>query len=366
MLSIFRRLMKNTQGATAVEYPPDHLADRGCRHCLDPLRYGQGQPCPGYGSPQPSELLRPPGLVAIPGRLPGRPCGPAHRGGLAGFAHPSHRQWIVDRHRGALRRLGFGIGLLAETYPPLARLAVLACAVALFVVGAAALRPGCWEAATSSSAATGLFAGPAQLVDLLLVTAPHGRAAGDRGPRRSADRACLEPGRGGVEPDRPMAPRSRPVGFGLHRGWRSVEIGLRKGEPMPSPIRKDSHCRRSRNDPGFCRRTPRRRRQCAAADVDVPTTPGMPEFRDPKTGQSLDAERNVGRRADRQAHTADLAFDPLARGRSGSRASSFSVGQFRPPWAGPRRRRPGHAPLVSDGQCQALRSRSQESSWRMS
>jgi hypothetical protein len=46
--------------------------------------------------------------------------------------------------------------------------------------------------------------------------------------------------------------------------------------------------------------------------VEVPTTPGMPEFRDPKTGQVWTPE-NVGRGPIGKPTPADLAFDPLAQ-----------------------------------------------------
>jgi hypothetical protein len=46
--------------------------------------------------------------------------------------------------------------------------------------------------------------------------------------------------------------------------------------------------------------------------VEVPTTPGVPEFRDPKTGQIWTPE-NVGRGPIGKPTPADLAFDPLAQ-----------------------------------------------------
>lgn len=46
--------------------------------------------------------------------------------------------------------------------------------------------------------------------------------------------------------------------------------------------------------------------------VEVPTTPGMPEFRDPKTGQIWTPE-NVGQGPIGKPTPADLAFDPLAQ-----------------------------------------------------
>ena len=48
------------------------------------------------------------------------------------------------------------------------------------------------------------------------------------------------------------------------------------------------------------------------SSVEVPTTPGMPEFRDPKTGQIWTPE-NVGRGPIGKPTPADLAFDPLAQ-----------------------------------------------------
>ena len=48
------------------------------------------------------------------------------------------------------------------------------------------------------------------------------------------------------------------------------------------------------------------------SSVDVPTTPGMPEFRDPRTGQIWTPE-NVGRGPIGKPTPADLAFDPLAQ-----------------------------------------------------
>jgi hypothetical protein len=48
------------------------------------------------------------------------------------------------------------------------------------------------------------------------------------------------------------------------------------------------------------------------SSVDVPTTPGLPEFRDPKTGQIWTPE-NVGRGPIGKPTPADLAFDPLAQ-----------------------------------------------------
>jgi len=46
--------------------------------------------------------------------------------------------------------------------------------------------------------------------------------------------------------------------------------------------------------------------------VEVPTTPGVPEFRDPKTGQIWTPE-NVGQGPIGKPTPADLAFDPLAQ-----------------------------------------------------
>ncbi|TAJ90593.1 MAG: hypothetical protein EPO41_16745 [Reyranella sp.] len=46
--------------------------------------------------------------------------------------------------------------------------------------------------------------------------------------------------------------------------------------------------------------------------VEVSTTPGMPEFRDPKTGQIWTPE-NVGQGPIGKPTPADLAFDPLAQ-----------------------------------------------------
>ena len=46
--------------------------------------------------------------------------------------------------------------------------------------------------------------------------------------------------------------------------------------------------------------------------VEVPTTPGVPEFRDPKTGQIWTPE-NVGQGPVGKPTPADLAFDPLAQ-----------------------------------------------------
>lgn len=46
--------------------------------------------------------------------------------------------------------------------------------------------------------------------------------------------------------------------------------------------------------------------------VEVPTTPGVPEFRDPKTGQIWTPE-NVGQGPIAKPTPADLAFDPLAQ-----------------------------------------------------
>ncbi len=46
--------------------------------------------------------------------------------------------------------------------------------------------------------------------------------------------------------------------------------------------------------------------------VEVPTSPGIPEFRDPKTGQIWTPE-NVGQGPIGKPTPADLAFDPLAQ-----------------------------------------------------
>lgn len=71
------------------------------------------------------------------------------------------------------------IGLVADTYTPLALGLSLACGVALFVVGAAAFAAGMLGGGdVKLLAAIGLFAGPAQLVDLLLVTAFTGGLLG--------------------------------------------------------------------------------------------------------------------------------------------------------------------------------------------
>jgi hypothetical protein len=48
--------------------------------------------------------------------------------------------------------------------------------------------------------------------------------------------------------------------------------------------------------------------------VEVPTTPGVPEFRDPRTGQIWTPE-NVGHGPAGKPTPADLAFDPLAQAR---------------------------------------------------
>lgn len=48
------------------------------------------------------------------------------------------------------------------------------------------------------------------------------------------------------------------------------------------------------------------------SSVEVPSTPGVPEFRDPKTGQVWTPE-NVGRGPIGKPTPADLAFDPLAQ-----------------------------------------------------
>jgi len=52
--------------------------------------------------------------------------------------------------------------------------------------------------------------------------------------------------------------------------------------------------------------------QTVRSSVDLPVTPGVPEFRDPKTGQIWTPE-NVGQGPIRNPTPADLAFDPLAQ-----------------------------------------------------
>lgn len=48
------------------------------------------------------------------------------------------------------------------------------------------------------------------------------------------------------------------------------------------------------------------------SSVEIPSTPGVPEFRDPKTGQVWTPE-NVGRGPVGKPTPADLAFDPVAQ-----------------------------------------------------
>ena len=72
-----------------------------------------------------------------------------------------------------------GIGLMAGIYPFTALGLSLACAAGLFVLGTAAFAVGMFGGGdVKLLAAIGLFAGPAQLVDLLLVTALAGGLLG--------------------------------------------------------------------------------------------------------------------------------------------------------------------------------------------
>ncbi len=52
--------------------------------------------------------------------------------------------------------------------------------------------------------------------------------------------------------------------------------------------------------------------QTTRSSVDLPVTPGVPEFRDPKTGQIWTPE-NVGQGPIGKVTPADLAFDPLSQ-----------------------------------------------------
>lgn len=74
------------------------------------------------------------------------------------------------------------------------------------------------------------------------------------------------------------------------------------------------------------------------SSIDIPATPGGPEFRDPKTGQ-IWTPQNVGRGLIGKPTPADLAFDPLAQaarieGRVVQRPAFVPVG-WSTPTAGP-------------------------------
>ena len=74
------------------------------------------------------------------------------------------------------------------------------------------------------------------------------------------------------------------------------------------------------------------------SSIDIPATPGGPEFRDPKTGQ-IWTPQNVGRGPIGKPTAADLAFDPLAQaarieGRVVQRPAFVPVG-WSTPTAGP-------------------------------
>ncbi len=323
MLSIFRRLMKNTDGATAVEYTlitsliavaaiaSMRSVSGKVSHVLgaatNALKLtGSRRPCRSWecsSSPAAWSFWR-----AFCSWPLGGICGPC--GSATSFRSAS------------LLCLACGLsqaGWLGELSPLFLGTSV-ACAAGLFGVGAVAFANGMIGGGdVKFLAAVGLFAGPAHVVDFMLVTALVGgvlglallagapiRPVSSRGDatlrNRLRSRGALRAG------------HRRRGALGCNEAVSRLRVTPTGREPnsmlMPKTILAAFFATTLAS--AAVAQSPATSSSAPRSSIDIPATPGGPEFRDPKTGQ-IWTPQNVGRGPIGKPTPADLAFDPLAQ-----------------------------------------------------